>query len=71
MHKYQLGTVIKYYDETRKGIAHFGEIIEIRTRKDLTLYLTQDGKLVKEPDVKAEFFECIKVEHRKEYQNET
>lgn len=57
MAKYQIGTVIKYYDETRKGIAHYGEIIEIRIRRDAVSYVTQDGKIVLEANVKGLFYE--------------
>lgn len=56
-YQYQIGTVIKYYDESRKGIAHYGEVIEIRIGRDAVRYVTQDGKIVLEANVKGAFSE--------------
>jgi hypothetical protein len=61
MTKYQIGSIIKYYDETRKGILHYGEVVEIRLRSDGARYVTQDGKIVAESNVKSEFFELGKI----------
>jgi len=55
--KHRLGDVIKYYDEKRKGIHHFGEIIQVSIRKEGVFYHTQDHAIVKEVDVKASFYE--------------
>lgn len=55
--KYKLGTVVKYFDEKRRGILHYGEIVEIVLRRDGVIYRTQDHSVVRESDVKAELYE--------------
>lgn len=55
--KYKIGAVIKYYDEKRKGILHYGEIILVQITRTGVLYQTQDHIVIKEENVKAEFYE--------------
>lgn len=55
--KHRLGDVIKYYDEKRKGIHHFGEVIAIIITKTHVEYQTQDHQRVKEENIKASFYE--------------
>ena len=55
--KYKLGTVIRYFDEKRKGILHYGEVVAIIIVKTGVEYQTQDHHRVSESNVKAEFYE--------------
>lgn len=55
--KYKLGTVVKYFDQNRRGILHYGEIVLIQITKTGVVYQTQDHIAVKESDIKAEFYE--------------
>lgn len=55
--KYKIGTVIRYYDEKRRGIMHYGEVILVQITRQGVLYQTQDHVVVKEENVKAEFYE--------------